>query len=144
MCYAVVWQHVIGMVCVLFAVIAHNTANSTHTFRFLWPCIVSKVWRERKNQQGSTIRCLLLTSVSTCFGHHYAQLQENKDRVTAFGVLLWFCWMWLVAVVGRCVVGCEQCEGYCSTEQRPCYCMWCTALVLLHVVYCSGSAGCGW
>ena len=24
------------------------------------------------------------------------------------------CWMWLVAVVGRCVVGCEQCEGYCS------------------------------
>jgi len=24
-----------------------------------------------------------------------------------------FCWMWLVAVVGRCVVGCEQCEGYC-------------------------------
>ena len=23
------------------------------------------------------------------------------------------CWMWLVAVVGRHVVGCEQCEGYC-------------------------------
>ena len=22
--------------------------------------------------------------------------------------------MWLVAVVGRCVVGCEHCEGYCS------------------------------
>ena len=22
---------------------------------------------------------------------------------------------WLVAVVGRCVVGCEHCEGYCST-----------------------------
>jgi len=21
----------------------------------------------------------------------------------------------LVAVVGRCVVGCEHCEGYCST-----------------------------
>jgi len=21
--------------------------------------------------------------------------------------------MWLVAVVGRCVVGCEHCEGYC-------------------------------
>ena len=41
--------------------------------------------------------------------------QENKDRVTACGVLLWFCWMWLVAVVGRCVVGCEHCEGYFST-----------------------------
>ena len=22
----------------------------------------------------------------TCFGHHYAHLQENKDPVTAFGV----------------------------------------------------------
>ena len=39
---------------------------------------------------------LLLTSVSTCFGHHYAHLQENKGPVTAFGVLFWFCWMWLV------------------------------------------------
>ena len=48
------------------------------------------------------------TYVSTCFGHHYAHLQENKDRVTAFGVLFWFCWMWLEVVVGRCLVGCEQ------------------------------------
>ena len=63
---------------------------------------------ERENQQEATIRCLLSTSVSTCFGHHYTHLQENKDRVTASGVLLWFCWIWLVAVVGRCVVGCEQ------------------------------------
>ena len=59
----------------------------------------------------------IITCVSTCFGHHYAHLQENKDRVTAFGVLLWFCWMWLVAVVGRCVVGCEQCSH--PTTQRP-------------------------
>jgi len=57
---------------------------------------------ERENQQDATIGCLLSTSVSTCFGHYYAHLQENKDRVTAFGVLFWFCWMWLVAVVGRC------------------------------------------
>jgi len=49
-------------------------------------------------------RSLLLTSASTCFGHHYAHLQENKGPVTAFSVLFWFCWMWLVAVVGRCVV----------------------------------------
>ena len=60
------------------------------------------------NQQDATVRCLLLTSVSTCFGHRYTRLQENKGPVTAFGVLFWFCWMWLVAVVGRCVVGCEQ------------------------------------
>ena len=51
---------------------------------------------ERENQQDATIRCLLSTSVSTCFGHHYAHLQENKDHV------------------------------------------------LLHVVYCAGSDGCGW
>ena len=77
-------------------------------------------WRER-NQQDATIRRLLLTSISTCFGYHYPHLQENKEPVTAFGVLFWFCWMWLVAVVGRCVVGCEHYEGFCSTsvEQKP-------------------------
>jgi len=32
---------------------------------------------KREDQQDATIRCLLLTSVSTCFGHHYAHLQEN-------------------------------------------------------------------
>jgi len=42
---------------------------------------------EREDQQDATIRCLLLTSVSTCFGLHYAHLQENKGPVTAFGVL---------------------------------------------------------
>ena len=51
-----------------------------------------------EDQQDATIRCLLLTSFSTCFGHHYAHLQENKGPVTAYGVLVWFCWMWLVAV----------------------------------------------
>jgi hypothetical protein len=61
-------------------------------FRFLWPCIVSRVWRQ-KNQQDAAIRCLLLTSVWTCFGHHYAHLHENKGPVTAFGALIWFCWM---------------------------------------------------
>ena len=73
---------------------------------------------KREDQQDATIRCLLLlTPVSTCFGHHYAHLQENKGPVTAFGVLFWFCWMWLVAVVGRCVVGCEQ--SSLPTTQRP-------------------------
>ena len=73
--------------------------------------------KREKNQQYATIRCVLLTYVSTCFGYHYAYLQENKDRVTAFGVLLWFCWLWLVAVVGLCLVGCgcEHCEGFCSS-----------------------------
>ena len=63
---------------------------------------------KREDQQNATIRCLLSTCVSTCFGHHYTHLQENKDRVTAYDLLLWFCRMWLVAVEGRCVVGCEH------------------------------------
>ena len=41
---------------------------------------------KREDQKDATIRCLLLTSVSTCFGHHYAYLQDNKGRITAFGV----------------------------------------------------------
>jgi len=57
---------------------------------------------KREDQQDAAIGHLLLTSVSTCFGHHYAHLQEKKGPVTAFGVLFWFCWMWLVAVVGNC------------------------------------------
>jgi hypothetical protein len=61
--------------------------------------MVLKVCR-KKNQQDATIRSLLLTSISKCFGHHYAHLQENKGPVAAFGLLFWFCWMWLVAVVG--------------------------------------------
>jgi len=56
----------------------------------------------------------IITTFSACFGHHYAHLQVNKTCVTARGVLRWFCWMWLVAVVGR-----EHCEGYCSTVLAP-------------------------
>jgi len=33
---------------------------------------------------------------------------EQRPCVTACGVLRWFCWMWLVAVVGRCVAECEH------------------------------------
>jgi len=44
--------------------------------------------KKEKNQQDATIRCLLLTSVSTCFGHHYAHLQENKDHVLLH---MWYC-----------------------------------------------------
>ena len=43
---------------------------------------------------------------------------QQKPCVTACGVLRWFCWMWLVAVVGRCVVGCEYStvHGLCCPE----------------------------
>jgi len=75
---------------------------------------------KRDYQQDATnqlfivnFRCLLSTVVSTCFGHHYAHHQENKDRVLLHMV---FALVVLVAVVGRCVVGCEHCEGYCSDQ----------------------------
>jgi len=73
----------------------------------------------------------IINTFSTCFGHHYAHLQETKTCVTARDVLRWFCWMWLVAVVGHCVVGCEQSNSNLHS-------------VLLYVVCCAGSAGCGW
>ena len=47
------------------------------------PCLNRE---ERENQQDATIRCLLSTSVSTCFGHRYSHLQENKDRVLLYTV----------------------------------------------------------
>jgi len=53
----------------------------------------------------------IINTFSTCYGHHYAHLQENKTCVTARGVLRWFCWMWLVAAVGRCVVGFFFCKN---------------------------------
>jgi len=76
-------------------------------FRFLWPCIVSKLWRERertnKMQQSDVYyqHCLNMFRASL-----YPSSGEQRPCVTASGVMRWFCWMWLVAVVGRCVVGC--------------------------------------
>ena len=84
-------------------------------FRFLWPCIVSKLWSERENQHDATVRCLLSTLSQHVSGIIMPIFRRTR-RITACGVLRWFCWMWLVAVVGRCVVGCEHCEGYCSTS----------------------------
>jgi len=47
----------------------------------------------------------IINTFSTWFEHHYAHLQETKSCVTARDELRWFSRMWLVAVVGRCVVG---------------------------------------
>ena len=50
--------------------------------------------------------------------------------------------MWLVAVVGRCVVGCEHCEGYCSNSRTVTYCwMWMVAVVGRCVVGCEHCEG---
>ena len=73
--------------------------------------------REKTNkmQQSDVYYQLLSQHVSAIIMPIF---KRTKTYVTACGVLRWFCWMWLVAVVGRCVVGCEHCEGYCSTVLR--------------------------
>jgi len=49
--------------CILYSLLPRPT-NAQHiyvSFRFLWPCIVSKLWSERENQRDATVRCLFLT-----------------------------------------------------------------------------------
>ena len=65
-----------------------RTEGVDHKLGCQWPCrMFSVITREgrrriqcmkREDQQDATIRCLLLTSISTCFGHNYAHLQEIK------------------------------------------------------------------
>jgi len=65
-----------------------------------------------ENQQDATVRCLLSIFSQYVSGIIMPIFTRTRPCVTARGVLCWFCWMWLVAVVGRCVVECEHCEGY--------------------------------
>jgi len=60
------------------------------------------MWRERKptrcNNQMFIINCCLnMFQASLC-----PSSGEQRPCVNAYGVLRWFCWMWLVAVVGCC------------------------------------------
>jgi len=78
---------------------------------------VSFLLRERKptrcnNQMFIINICLNMFRASLC-----PSSGEQRPCVTACGVQRCFCWMWLVTVVGRCVVVCEHCEGYCSPSQ---------------------------
>ena len=102
--------------------IMHHVVGRSAELPDLLNAINISLSMKREDQQVATIRCLLLTSVSTRVGHHHAHLQENNGPFTAFGVFVWFCWMWLVAVVGLCLLGCDHYEGFCSshpTRQRP-------------------------
>jgi len=58
--------------------IIRNSVNFARIVKFSKTALK---FEERENQHDATIGCLLSTSVSTCLGHHYAHLQENKDRV---------------------------------------------------------------
>jgi len=71
-------------------------------------CNNGTVWRKRKltrcnNQMFIINFCLNMFRASLC-----PSSGEQRPCVAACGVLRWFCWMWLVAVVGRC--------GLCSPE----------------------------
>ena len=73
--------------------------------------------------------CLNMFRASLC--------PSSGEQRPCYCIWFWFCWMWLVAIVGSCLAGCDHYEGFCSTssgEQRPCYCIWCIVLVLLDVV----------
>ena len=82
--------------------------KGVRNFRFLWPCIMSKAWREKLTRCNNK-----MFIINFCFWNHYAHLQENKDRVTAYGVLLWFCWMWLITKIN------EQCSSKYSVCCLP-------------------------
>jgi len=57
---------------------------------------------------------LVIDTVSTCFGHLYAHLQEKRPRVTAYGVYLpantlhiytvASCWYSFLTLYSRCTV----------------------------------------
>ena len=71
---------------------------------------------KREDQQDATIRFLLLTSVSTLFR---ASLWPSSGEQRPC-YCIWCVVLILLDVVGsgcggRCVVGCEHCEGFCST-----------------------------
>jgi hypothetical protein len=71
---------------ILFWTILQRIENEPNLLNSIITCDETWIFMKREDQQDATIRCLLLTSVSTCFGHHYTHLQENKGPVTAFGV----------------------------------------------------------
>ena len=87
--------------------------NSASTYarrcRFLWPCIVSKVWRERENQQDATDRCLL-----SILSQHVSDIIMPIFRRTRRVLLHVVC---CAGSAARCVVGCEHRSH--PTTQRP-------------------------
>jgi dolichol kinase len=70
-----------------------NFTATIQSFRFLCPCIVSNVWREREkkptrcnNQMFIINFCLNMFRASLC-----PSSREQRPCVTAYGVLSWFC-----------------------------------------------------
>jgi len=58
------------------------------SFRFLWPCIVSKLWSERENQQDATVRCLFLTISQHVSGTIMPILRRTRHMFLRMGVMV--------------------------------------------------------
>ena len=112
--------------CILITLHLYFVWISEQIVTFAYTSLTNWIlWRERKptrcnNHMFIINFCLNMFRASLC-----PSSGEQRPCVTACGVLRWFCWMWLVAVVGRCVIGCEYCQrstpyavthGLCSPE----------------------------
>jgi len=53
------------------------------TFRFLWPCIVSKLWSEREYQQDAAVRCLLSILWCSHLTKQRPKTATNHSRTSA-------------------------------------------------------------
>jgi len=95
-------------------IIQRNIYQHT-TFFFTNKCYTA--WRENTNKMQQ-FRCLLSTSdvYYQLLSQHVSGIiipiiRRTKTVYYCIWCLRWKCYMWLVAVVGRCVVGCEHCES---------------------------------
>ena len=75
--------------------------------------------RERKPTRCNNQMFIINFCLNMFRASLYPSSGEQRPCVTACGVLRWFCWMWLVAVVGRCVVRCEQCSHLTTQCRTP-------------------------
>ena len=86
------------------------------------------VHREQSMKRKKPTRCNnSMFIINFCLNMFRASLcpssGEQRSCYYILCILVRFCWMWLVAVVGHCLVGCDHYEVYCSTlEQKPSQC----------------------
>jgi hypothetical protein len=73
-----------------------HSSHNCNSVILNWLMVVMCEEREKTNKMFIINFCLNMFQASLC-----PSSGEQRLCVTAYGVLRWFCWMWLVAVVGR-------------------------------------------
>ena len=103
-----------------FSFSQHRITHCSYTVEtntFILKGLNPEAWRENTNKMQQS-RCLLSNSYV-----YYQLLSQHVSSIimpiirrtkTVYYCVWCLRWMWLVAVVGRCVVGCGHCEVYCS------------------------------